>query len=100
MKFDYIILGTNQRKTESGFVAGGDWTLIKCFVSNPRGYGEFYLNLNQKTGEGEIVFKDTNYGDFLGKEFEMEMKGIWEDVEELDREAEKYEVPAYLRRKN
>ena len=54
MKFNYLILGTKGKKEENGFGQGGDWLLLKCFYQDK----EFYLNLNEKTGEGEIVRKD------------------------------------------
>lgn len=65
MKFNYIVLATNVDKREDCFSGEGDWMLLKCFVENENGYGEFYINLNTKTGEGEIVPKDLDYGNFL-----------------------------------
>ena len=48
---------------------GGGWDLYKCFFRDEEdGYGEFYINLNDK-GEGEIVLKAIGYGDTLVKAF-------------------------------
>jgi len=98
MKFEYLVLGIGLNKTKNGFSGEGDWDLYKCFVNNPRGYGEFYINLNRRTGEGEIRFKDTEYADFLTKEFEAEMKGYLDEIERLDKEAEEWDKPAYIRK--
>jgi len=86
MKFYYIKLGDNT---------------YKVFVKNLRGYGEFYIDFypeNNVIGEGEIKWKDLGYADFLIKEFEAEMKGYWNEMEELDREVEELDIPAYIRK--
>lgn len=82
MKFTYLILGEGLAKSENGGFSGkGDWTLFKCFVENKtrygdNGYGEFFLNLNMKTGEGCLAMKDKNYSVFLEEEFSREMSGL------------------------
>ena len=85
MKFKYIILGKGLAKQSNGFSGKGNWDLYKCFVDNGKRYGEFYLNLNTKTGEGELLCKDKDYGVYLTTEFSKEMMG------ELDS-------PAFLRK--
>lgn len=48
---------------------------LKCFVDNLKGgYGEFYINLNPKTHEGNINPKDVAYSPFLTSEFEKLFK--------------------------
>jgi len=76
MDFKYIILAIDAKKEENGFScsdAGGGWDLYKCFYQNDDEYGEFYLNLNTQSHEGEIKMKDEKYGrtliDALEKEF-------------------------------
>jgi hypothetical protein len=75
MKFTTMCLGSNIGKNQNGSFSGlGDWTLFKCFVSEEDGrYGEFYFNLNTKTGEGEIKAKDSNYSKSLISLFKEEM---------------------------
>ena len=73
MKFHYTILGRNQMKGKNGFSGEGPWICFKCFLDNGKDYGEFYLNLNQMTKEGEFKFKDHSYGNFLTMEFAKEM---------------------------
>ena len=68
MKFNFFVLGVNLEKQKNGFSGEGDWICLKSFVENEKGYGEFYLNLNPKTGKGEIVMKDPQYTDFLKEE--------------------------------
>ena len=70
----FYVLGDRMSRTETGgFRAGGqgDWLLVKVFVD--RDEAEFYLNINEKTGNGEIRMKDPDYGDAvlgeLGKVF-------------------------------
>jgi len=98
MKFKYILLGEGVAKTENGFSGKGNWDLYKCFVKNENGYGEFFINLNRKTGEGEIKMKDTDYSDFLSREFANEMAGITDEIERMEREERKYDVPACIRK--
>ena len=81
MKFNIVLLGDGLRKAENGFKGQGKWKLYKCFLNHKEGYGEFYLNLNEKDHTGEIVMKDTNYGDFLAREFYKEMEGITDEEE-------------------
>ena len=72
----FYVLGDKMSQTETGgFRAGGqgDWLLVKVFVgrdesaSAEEGSGatgaEFYLNINEKSGKGEIRMKDPDYGD-------------------------------------
>lgn len=44
----------------------GDWLALKIFVAE--GEGEFFLNLNSKTGQGEFSIKDPEYGDIVVRE--------------------------------
>jgi UDP-N-acetylmuramoyl-tripeptide--D-alanyl-D-alanine ligase len=44
----------------------GDWIAVKVFVAD--GEGEFFLNLNPKTGDGEFSVKDPDYGDVVLRE--------------------------------
>ena len=60
----FYILGDKMSRTERGsFKAApvGDWILVKIFVAKDR--GEFHLNINEKTGKGEIRMKDPDQGD-------------------------------------
>lgn len=59
MKLNYFKLGSNMNKEENGFSGtGGGWDLYKMFYKN---YYEFFININTKTGEAEILEKDTGY---------------------------------------
>lgn len=75
MKFRYLVLANGVDKLENGFGGVGDWVLLKVFVENKNGYGEFYINLNKATGEGEIVPKEFGCAHFLIKEFTKTMVG-------------------------
>jgi len=44
----------------------GDWIAVKVFVAE--GEGEFFLNLNSKSGQGEFSIKDPEYGDVVVRE--------------------------------
>lgn len=76
MKLKFIVLGTKGKKMNKGFGSGGEWTLLKCFYDEGGRYGEFYFNLNPKTGEAEIVSKDTNYSKALLAGLEEELGKI------------------------
>lgn len=54
MKFDFICMGNGLQKQDNGFSGKGDWILFKIFYEDK----EFYLNFNQKTGQGEMTPKD------------------------------------------
>ena len=75
MKFEWIGMGTGQKKLANGsFSNGGDWKLMKCFYKDEGRYGEFFININASTGEGEIVYKDKiSYGEALVAGFSKEM---------------------------
>jgi len=55
MTFNFICLGVDVAKKENCFSGKGDWTLFKVFTEDGK---EFYLNLNIKNGEGEMVKKE------------------------------------------
>lgn len=75
MNFTYLVLGHDMEKIKNGFAENGNWTLFKCFIrEGKKGYGEFYININTRTGEGELVKKDDMFGDFLVKKFTEELK--------------------------
>lgn len=76
MKLKFMVIGTKQMKTNNGFVSGGEWTLLKCFYDEGGRYGEFYFNLNPKTGEAEIVSKDVGYSKALLSGLEEELGGL------------------------
>jgi len=59
----FYVLGDNMTKTKTGsFKAepAGDWLAVKIFVA--KDHGEFYLNINEKEGKGEIRMKDPEQG--------------------------------------
>ena len=66
---DVAILGVSQSKGDEkeggGFSSNphGDWLVMKLFVSD--GNGEFFFNLNPKSGIGEFSIKDSEYGDIV-----------------------------------
>ena len=74
LSFTTAILGRNlSRGVGKDALAGsftstpeGDWIAVKVFVSE--GEGEFYLNLNSKSGQGEFSIKDSEYGDVVLRE--------------------------------
>ncbi len=71
MEFNFIVLGKNLRRIGE---KKGNWMALKCFIgTGDKDYGEFYLNLNPKTGEGEILKKDGDYAYFLINEFTREI---------------------------
>jgi len=53
-KYTYIVLAKNQKVCGTAFIDGGDWTIYKCFGDEGE---EFFININEKTGELEIVEK-------------------------------------------
>ena len=62
----FYVLGDKMTRTKTGsFKAdpAGDWLLVKIFVAKDQ--GEFYLNINEKTGKGEIRMKDPDQGDVV-----------------------------------
>ena len=50
-------MGQGLKKLDNGFGEGGDWDLYKCFYNDDK----FFININLKTGEGEIVKKDNDF---------------------------------------
>ena len=69
MEFKYMYLGTNLKKAVNGFMGKGDWDLLKCFYKDE----EFYLNINKKTGEAEIIAKN-GYSPQIIKGIKQEFK--------------------------
>lgn len=74
MEFKTMPMGVEVGKLDNGFGGKGDWVLLKCSYDKDGAYGEFYLNLNPKTNEGELVRKDSGYSDVLMNAFREEMK--------------------------
>lgn len=72
MQLNYIVLGQDMAKTENGFSGEGDWTLLKCFYSKNKEYGEFFFNFNKKSGKAELCSKDLSYGPSLMRAFANE----------------------------
>ena len=65
----FIVLGNQMTKTAAGSFKGGgqgDWLLVKIFVAHDQ--AEFYLNINETAGKGEIVRKDPDDGDKILEE--------------------------------
>ena len=73
LAFDAVVLGEKQSRGSSGGYSSepaGDWMLIKLFF--PKGHGteaEVFLNLNPVLGKGEFSMKDSDYADYLLREF-------------------------------
>ena len=62
----FYVLGDKMTKTEKGSFKGGgkgEWLTVKIFVAHDK--AEFYLNINEKSGKGEIARKDADYGDLV-----------------------------------
>ena len=74
MKLNYLVLGSQMGKSDNGFLGKGDWTLFKCFFDDRGKYGEFFFNINTKTGEAEIRHKDADYADALTEAFGKEIQ--------------------------
>jgi len=76
MNFTYLVLAKGMaKKTGGGFSGTGDWMILKCFLEEIQAYGEFFINLNLRSGEGEIACKDTAYSLDLIAAFSKEMRG-------------------------
>jgi hypothetical protein len=43
----------------------GNWTALKIFLGDGDQEGEFFLNLNPRTGRGQFSMKDPDYGDLV-----------------------------------
>jgi hypothetical protein len=72
LPFDAAILGEKQSRTSTGAYSAnppGDWVLVKLFLPKDGDEGAVYLNLNPILGKGEFSIKDSDYGDYLLKEF-------------------------------
>jgi hypothetical protein len=73
LAFDAVILGQKQSRSPDGSFSEnppGDWITIKLFLPKGKGNeGEVFLNLNPALGKGEFSIKDSDYGDYLLKEF-------------------------------
>jgi hypothetical protein len=76
MRFKTILLGKEVAKSENGFSGKGSWNLFKCFYQDKDNYAEFYLNLNEIDGIGEIVRKSTDYAPILEEAFGREMNNL------------------------
>ncbi|HEY6253436.1 MAG TPA: hypothetical protein VI685_26055 [Candidatus Angelobacter sp.] len=73
LAFDAVVLGQKQSRDASGGFSSkpvGDWILIKLFFPKGRDdEAEVFLNLNPVLGKGEFSLKDSDYGDYLLREF-------------------------------
>ncbi|HEY6970516.1 MAG TPA: hypothetical protein VJA94_15015 [Candidatus Angelobacter sp.] len=72
LAFDAVVLGEKQSRDSSGGYSSnpaGDWILIKLFFPKGDDEAEVFLNLNPVLGKGEFSIKDSDYGDYLLKEF-------------------------------
>jgi hypothetical protein len=72
LAFDAVVLGEHQSRDLSGGYSAkpaGDWMTIKLFLPKGGSDGEVFLNLNPALGKGEFSLKDSDYGDYLLKEF-------------------------------
>jgi hypothetical protein len=72
LAFDAVVLGDHQSQAASGGFSAtpaGDWMTIKIFLPKGGDDGEVFLNLNPVLGKGEFALKDSDYGDYLLKEF-------------------------------
>lgn len=72
LAFDAVILGEKQSRDSSGGYSSnpaGDWITIKLFFPKGGDEAEVFLNLNPVLGKGEFSIKDSDYGDYLLREF-------------------------------
>ncbi len=72
LPFDAILLDDKLSRTPEGIFSDtptGDWMMIKVFLPKGGDEGELFLNLNLALGKGEFSMKDSDYGDYLLKEF-------------------------------
>jgi hypothetical protein len=72
LPFDAVVLAENQSRGPSGGFSSsppGDWIAIKIFLPRGRDEGEVFLNINPVLGKGEFSIKDSDYGDYLLREF-------------------------------
>ena len=61
--------------------------MYKCFYNKDDEGGQFYINLNTKTGDGEIALKDIAYSDTLLAALKKTLKpvdGVKKRVELVD----------------
>jgi hypothetical protein len=72
LAFDALVLGEHQSRDSLGGYStkpAGDWVAIKISLPKSGDDGEVFLNLNPVLGKGEFSLKDSDYGDYLLKEF-------------------------------
>jgi hypothetical protein len=72
LAFDAAVIGEHQSRESSGGFSStpaGDWMAIKIFLPKGGDDAEVFLNLNPVLGKGEFSIKDSDYGDYLLKEF-------------------------------
>ncbi|HEX5324147.1 MAG TPA: hypothetical protein VFW40_10200, partial [Capsulimonadaceae bacterium] len=65
LPFTYVVLGENQTRMPDGSFADsppGGWKAMKLFLGDDD--GEFFFNLDPKSGQAEITEKDPDYGDY------------------------------------
>jgi hypothetical protein len=73
MNVQFIVLAVRVAKQHYGFSGKGDWIVLKCFFDKNGQYGEFYINMNLRTWELEIVAKDPIYRPVLTDAFSQAM---------------------------
>lgn len=72
LRFAAAIIGENQSRTPEGDYFDkprGDWILVKIFLPKDGDDGEVFFNCNPVLGKGDFSLKDSDYGDYLLKEF-------------------------------
>jgi hypothetical protein len=72
LPFTAVVLGDQMSRNRDGSYSDkppGDWISIKIFVPKDGDDGEVFLNLNPSEGKGEFAIKDSDYGDYLLRQF-------------------------------
>lgn len=72
LAFDAVVLGQRQSRDPSGGFSdnpAGDWIATKIFLPKGGDEGEVYFNFNPVLGKAEFSIKDSDYGDYVLREF-------------------------------
>jgi hypothetical protein len=72
LQFTVVILGDKMSRNADGSYSDqppGNWIPIKITLPKDGDDGEVFLNLNPSEGKGEFAIKDSDYGDYLLKQF-------------------------------
>ena len=72
LAFDAVTLGEKQSRDSKGGYSStppGDWVAMKLFFPKGQDEAEVFLNFNPVLGKGEFSIKDSDYGDYLLREF-------------------------------